>query len=277
MGACACAAVCVVPAAATAAQQADPRSRDYLFLTNVDDVRAAWVNPAGLGWVPEASVMAEAAVDRTDGSVRLSQYTLGLNSRGLAIAYAQDRPRDSVRVGVLRIGLGLPMGRGSVGAAMSSYRKSRQQGYDLGLRYPILAGLDAGLVVRNLNRPQLVFQEGSLPIVTVAGATWTIAPRLASVSAEAIAVERLGAASGFDMRYRGGFVLRTARSWPVALHAAAAVDSDGALRQWSLGLVVGGLDRAGLIASASPVTGLGEPRRFSGVGVASRRAPGTVP
>ncbi|MBI2537401.1 MAG: hypothetical protein HYW06_10670 [Gemmatimonadetes bacterium] len=277
VGAAACAAGWVVPPAAALAQQSDPRSRDYLFITNADDVRALWVNPAGLGFVPEASVMAEAAVDRTNGWVKLSQYTLGLNSRGLGLAYQRDRSRDSVSLGVVRIGLGLPVGRGSIGAAMSSYGRGRQQGYDLGLRYPLLAGLQAGLVVRNINRPQPVFQEGRQPIVTVAGATWTIAPQLANVSAEAIAVERLGTESGFDMRYRGGFVVRSRRPWPAALHAAALVTSHGTLRQWSLGLVIGGLDRAGLVASASPTTGLGEPQRFSAVGVASRRAPGAAP
>jgi len=267
------AAVWVLQPAAATAQQSEPRSRDYLFITNVDDVRAVWVNPAGLGWVPEASVMAEGAVDRTDGSVRLSQYTLGLNSRGLGLAYERDRSRDSLSVGVVRIGLGLPLGRGSIGAAMSSYGRGRQQGYDLGLRYSVLAGLEAGLVVRNINRPQPVFREGRLPIVTVAGAAWTIAPQLANVAAEAIAVERLGTASGFDMSYRAGFVLRFSRPWPVALHAATLVTSDGTLRQWSLGLAIGGLDRVGLVASASPTTGLGEPQRFSALGVASRRAP----
>ena len=269
-----CAATCVALGAPALAQQSEPRSRDYLFITTADDVRAVWVNPAGLGRVPEASVMAEAAVDRTNGSVRLSQYTLGLNSRGLGLSYQRDRSRDSVSLGVLRIGLGLPLGRGSIGAAMTNYGRGRPQGYDLGLRYPVLASLEAGLVVRNLNRPQVVFQEGPLPIITVAGASWTIAPQLANVSAEAIAVERVGTAEGFDLRYRGGFVLRSTQPWPLALHATALVASNGALRQWSLGLVVGGVDRVGVVSSASPTTGLGEPQRFSAVGVASRRAPG---
>ena len=271
MGAVAAAAWLLQPAVATA--QSEPRSRDYLFITGVDDVRAVWVNPAGLGWVPEASVMAEAALDRAGGSTRLIQYTFGLNSRGLGLAYERDRSRDSVRVGVVRIGLGLPLGRGSVGVAMSNYGRGREQGYDLGLRYGVLPRLEAGLVVRNINRPRLTFLEPPTPVVTLAGASWTIAPWLATVSGEAIAVERLGTVSGFDMRYRGGFVLRTSGRWPVALHAAALVTGAGTLRQWSLGVVIGGLDRVGLVASAEPVTGLGEPERFSAVGVASRRGP----
>jgi hypothetical protein len=245
----------------------------------LSDVRAVWVNPAGLGAVPEASIMAEAVVDRPDGSVKLGQYTLGLNSRGLGISYQRDRSRDSVSVGIVRLGLGLPIGRGSMGAAMSSYGRggSRQQGYDLGVRYPVIRALEAGVVVRNLSRPQPVFSEAPLPIVTVASATWSVAPELANLSVEATAVERPGAVSGFDLSYRGGFVVRAARPWPLALHATASVDGDGSLRQWSLGLMVGRLDRVGVVASAAPTTGLGEPRRFSAVGVASRRGPTAAP
>ena len=264
---------------AVAAAQAEPRSRDYLFITGVDDVRAVWVNPAGLGRIPEASVMAEGVLDRTGGSTRLSQYTFGLNSRGLGLAYERDRSRDSLSVGVVRIGLGLPLprGRGAIGVAMNDYGRGREQGYDLGLRYGVLAGVEAGLVVRNINRPRVTLVEPPLPIVTLVGASWILAPQLAAVSGEATAVERLGTASGFDVSYRGGFVLRTGGSWPLALHAAARVNSSGTLRQWSLGVVIGGLDRVGLVASAEPTTGLGEPQQFSAVGVASRRAPARAP
>lgn len=270
-------ALASLQAAVAAAQRPEPRSRDYLFVTSVDDARAAWVNPAGLGWIPEASVMAELVTDRSTGSLRLSQYTLGLNSRGLGLAYERDRSRPNFSVGVVRIGLGLPLGTGSIGAAMSSYRGTRDAGYDLGLRYPVFAGLDVGLVVRNLGRPQPVLAESPERVVTVAGATWTVAPRLANVSAEAIAVERPGAVSGFDISYRGGFVLRSIKPWPIALHAVAQLGSDGAFQRWSLGVVVGGLDRVALVTGAAPTTGLGAPQQFSGTGVASRRPPALAP
>ncbi len=259
------------------AQRSQPRSRDYLFVTSVDDARAAWVNPAGLGWVPEASIMGEVGLDRSGGSLRLDQYTLGLNSRGLGVAYQRDRSRDTMSVGVFRIALGLPMGSGAIGGAVSNYRGTREQGFDLGFRYPVLRGLDLGLVVRDIGRPQVVIGEESRPIATVGGATWNLAPNVANLSAEAIAVERLGPTSGFDLLYRGGFVLRARRPWPLTLHAAAEVASDGSLRQWSVGLIVGGLDRVGLMAGAMPTTGLGEVERFSALGIASRRPPGLGP
>lgn len=256
---------------AALAQRSQPRSRDYLFITGVDDARATWVNPAGLGWIPEASVLGEILVDRSSGSLRLGQYTVGLNSRGLGLSYLRDRSRDSVSVGVVRLALGVPLGQGAIGAAYHFYSQTHDQGFDLGLRYPVLAGLDVGAVVRDISRPQQAKAEAFQPVSAVAGVTWTVAPNHADVSAEAIAVERPGPTSGFDWGYRGGFSLRTNRPWPVELVAAAQVDQHGSLRQWSLGLVIGGLDRVGLVAGALPTSGLGSVDRFSAVGVASRR------
>lgn len=267
--------LCVLLGAAwpsvAAAQRSEPRSRDYLFITNVDDARATWVNPAGLGWIPEASVLAEVLVDRSSGSLRLGQYTLGLNSRGLGLSYLRDRSRDTVSVGLFRLALGLPLGQGAIGAAYTNYSNSHDQGFDLGLRYPVLAGLDVGVVVRDISRPQPAAAEPVKPVTTVAGATWAVVPNGVTVSAEAIAAERPRPASGFDWGYRGGFTIRTSRPWPVELVAAAQVDQGGTLRQWSLGLVIGRLDRVGLVTGALPTSGLGSVDRFSAVGVASRR------
>jgi hypothetical protein len=237
----------------------------------VDDARATWVNPAGLGWVPEASVLGEVLVDRSTGSLHLDQYTLGLNSRGLGLSYMRDRSRDTMSIGVVRLALGVPMGEGALGAAYTIYSKTHDQGFDLGLRYPVLAGLDVGVVVRDLSRPQPAPSEPLTPISAVAGATWDVVARQVSVSAEALAVERPGPTSGFDWGFRGGFTVSANRPWPLALIAAAQVDEEGSLRQWSLGLMIGRLDRVGLIAGALPATGLGSVDRFSAVGVASRR------
>jgi hypothetical protein len=254
-----------------AAQRSEPRSRDYLFITGVDDARAAWVNPAGLGWIPEASVLAEVLLDRSSGSIRLDQYTLGLNSRGLGLSYMRDRSRDTLSVGMIRLALGVPLGEGAIGAAYTIYSGTHDQGFDLGLRYPVVPGLDLGVVVRDISRPQPAAAEPLKPVTAVAGASWTVMPNQVNISAEAIAVERPGPTSGFDLGYRGGLSLSANRRWPLALVAAAQVDQQGSLRQWSLGLIVGGLDRAGLVAGALPTAGLGSVDRFSAVGVASRR------
>ena len=77
------------------AQTLPARSGDYLFVTNAVDARALWVNPAGLGVVPEASIMGEFSLTPGGGDVRLAQYTVGLNSRGFSIGYRRNRPRGA--------------------------------------------------------------------------------------------------------------------------------------------------------------------------------------
>ncbi len=265
----ACAAALSIPLASSA-QQSQPRSRDYLFVSSVDDARAVWVNPAGQAWIPEASVMAELVFDRTDSSTRVGQYTLGFNSRGLAVAYQRDRPADGPSLGIFRLGLGVPLGRASLGATATSYGSTREEGFDIGLRYALLPRLNVGAVIRNLGRPLVRLQRE--PLVGVVGATLGVAPSVAEASWEAAAVERL-ATSGYDLRYRGGLVLTVGRPSPVAFYGAAELGSDGTLRGWALGILLGGGDSAGLVASAKPTAGLGPLDRFSAVGVATRRPP----
>lgn len=264
---CGCAAVLLPPTAAVAQQEA-PRSQDYLFISNVDDARAAWVNPAGLGWIPEASVMAEMELDRSRGSLRLGQYTVGLDSRGLALAYQRDRSVPDSSVAVTRLALGVPLGRGSVGASFTTYGNYHETGFDLGVRYRLLAELDGAAVLRNLGHP--VLHGVRQPIVGVAGATWRIGGT-ADLSGEALAAQRLGA-SGYDVSYRAGIVVRALRPWPLQLHAVADMGSDGTVHGWVLGLVLGRLDHVGVLTGATPSAGLSAPQQFSAFGVATRRA-----
>jgi hypothetical protein len=268
LAACCCAAA-LLPAG-TALAQAAPRSQDYLFISDVDDARAAWVNPAGLGWIPEASVMAEMVLDRSTGSLRLGQYTVGLNSRGLALTYERDRSTPDSSIGVARLALGVPVGRGAIGASFTTYGNHHNTGFDLGVRYRLLSELDGAAVLRNIGHPALY---GALqPVVGVAGATWRLGGT-AALSAEAIAAQRLGA-SGYDVSYRAGIVVHAARPWPLALHAVADMGSDGAVHGWAVGLIVGGMDRVGMVTGASPTVGLETPQQFSAVGVATRRIVG---
>jgi hypothetical protein len=263
-----CGAALLLPPAGVLAQQGAPRSQDYLFISAVDDARAAWVNPAGLGWIPEASVMAEVVFDRSSGPLRLGQYTVGLNSRGLALTYERDRSTPDSSIGVGRVALGLPLGQGAIGASFTTYGNRHNTGFDLGVRYRLLAELDGAAVLRNLGHPAL--QGARQPVMGVAGATWTLG-RTAEVSAEARAAERLGA-SGYDVGYRGGIVVRAERPWPLALHALATLSSDGTVQGWVVALMLGRVDHVGLVTGAVPTTGLGPPEQFSAVGVATRRA-----
>ncbi len=261
----------LVPAGALA-QGPRPRSLDYLMLATVDDVRATWVNPAGLARVLEASVMAELVVDRAlDGTLRLGQYTLGMNSRGLSLSYLRDRVPDTVSVSVWRLGFSMPFPRGSLGLAISQYRSfGEDEGLDFGARFTPLPKLDLGFVARNISRP---FVRGTrLPLSGVLGAAWTAVPEMVQIAVEAEAIERrvLG---GQDWRYRGVLHLAT-RGSRVGMVLAADLDQDGSFGRWTLGVQIGGTDRAGMFGSASPAGGLGRIDRLSAVGVASRRGPG---
>ena len=165
----ACCCVAALLPAGKAIAQAAPRSQDYLFISDVDDARAAWVNPAGLGWIPEASVMGEMVLDRSTGSLRLGQYTAGLNSHGLALAYERDRSVPDSSMGIARLALGVPLGRGAIGASFTTYGSHHNTGFELGVRYRLLAELDGAVGLRNLVHP--VLRATPQPAVAVAGAT----------------------------------------------------------------------------------------------------------
>lgn len=212
--------------------------------------------------------MAEMVLDRSGGPLRLGQYTVGLNSRGLSLSYERDRSTPDSSIGVTRIALGVPLGRGAIGASFSTYGSIHSTGYDLGVRYRLLAGLDAAGVLRDLGHP--VLNGIRQPVVGVAGATWSLG-HTGEISAEALAAERL-ATSGYDVSYRAGIVVRTPQPWPLALHALADVGSDGTVHGWAVAVIVGGLDRVGTVVGTTPSTGLEAPQQFSAVGVATRRA-----
>lgn len=244
------------------------------MLAGVDDVRATWLNPAGLAWVLEASVMGEVVIDRTaNGTLHLGQYTLGMNSRGLSFAFLRDRAPDSASVSIFRFGLAMPFPRGSLGLAVSLYSGLGQdEGLDLGVRYGPLTRLDLALVARNLSRP--VVRAVRLPRSAALGATWSPVPQILQLAAEGEAIER-SSADGYEGRYRGVLQLATSGS-RLGVIFAADLDRDWAVARWTLGVQIGGVDRAGLFGSATPVDNLGRLDRMSAVGVASRRAAALV-
>lgn len=253
------------------AQGPRARSRDYLMLASVDDVRATWVNPAGLARVMEASVMAELVVDRAlDGTLHVGQYTLGMNSRGLSLSYLRERIPDTVSVGIWRLAFSMAFPRGSMGLAISQYRSLGQdEGLDFGARFTPAAGLDMGLVTRNISRP--LVRGRRLPLTGALGVAWSPLRDVVQLAAEAEAIERL-TASGYDRRYRGVLQLAPPGS-TVGVITAFDFDDDLSVARWTLGIRIGGTDSGGLLASASPAGDLGRIDRISAVGVASRRGP----
>jgi hypothetical protein len=258
------------------AQAARPRSADYLTVADIDDVRAAWVNPAGLGRVLEASVMAEAVIDRPPADdLSLAQYTVGLNSRGFSVSYARDRTVSTAVVGMTRFGLGLPFTRGALGVAVTLYRgrgTPSHEGVDVGLGYRLTRTVDAAATVRNLNRPAMRGTE--LPVTGLVGASWRALPGRLTLGAEVAAADSVSGDLAF--RYRGTMKI----SAPVGvnrLHLVSAVDVAGSqVDRWVIGVAVGTTDFLGALGGASRQRGLDDPDRFSLTALASRRAPGAV-
>lgn len=263
-----------VTAAPASGQAVRSRSADYLFAGTPSDARALWVNPAGLALLTGASVMAEAAIDfPVDSSVRLSQWTVGFNSRGLSVGYQRDRFGEDPNTGALRFGLALPFKRGAIGASFSFYQGSAidsasHRSFDVGARYRLLEPLDLGLVVRNIGRPTPRLEKA--PVTGVLGANLAFVPGHAALQLEAAAAERIEA-SGYDLGYRAGIVLATGGALPFSLLTSLELDGDFELSSWVLGLVVGGKDSGSLIASGPTGPGVDTRlQRLSLTGIATR-------
>lgn len=264
-------------AAPAAAQEIAPRTTDYLFATTTNDVRALWINPAGLGVIMEASIMGELAAQRRVGDAfAVEQLSVGFNSRGLAFAYQRDRHPVLSSADVLRFGLGLGSGGGALGAALTFYRSNQrtERGVDLGIRYRPADGVDLGAVIRHIGRPEVRGQE--LPVSAIAGASWTPLAAHLQLAAEAHATERLGAAvTGYDVSYRTGARLSTGGRLPFGVLVALDLGSDVRIDRWTLGVAIGGNDEVLATASVLPLAdGTQHLETISLTGVASRRPPG---
>jgi hypothetical protein len=233
-----------------AAQTLPPRSTDYLFVTNATDARALWVNPAGLNVTPEASIFAEFALRRNQSNLRMEQYTVGFNSRGLSLGYQRNRPPGASAVSVLRAGLGIPMARGAIGlsGARHSQDSTKSKELDLGILVLATTSFQLGAAVRHIGRPTIEGVE--LPITAVAGVQWTAA-RL-QLSSEVLATEqRAPGESGYQFGYRVGTrVMVLSGSLPLMTIAAANLGSTGRIRGFSVGLTLGMATQVTSIGSA---------------------------
>ncbi|MBI4420966.1 MAG: hypothetical protein HY560_09085 [Gemmatimonadetes bacterium] len=222
----------------------------------MNDARALWINPAGLGASGLASLLGEFAMDRAAGAAwRLSQYSFGLSSRGIGVAYQRDRFQTGGSAGAWSVGGGVNLGAGAIGAVYTFHRPKR--GLDIGLSYAPLGSLNLGGVVRNIGHP-MTADSTNIPVAVVAGAQWRPARGRLRLSAETIGTDRL-AATGFDMAYRAGAQLTFPGSRPVAALAAFDFSSGGRVSRWSVGLVIGQNYHTELVGSSAPASG-GNPR-----------------
>ncbi len=249
------------------------RSADYLFITSADDARALWINPAGLGVIPEASIMAEAVVARpVAGDVLLGQWTLGFNTRGLSFGYQRDRFPGAPSNDRFRFGLGLGFERGAVGAAFTLYRSDRtERGLDLGLRYRANRRVELGAVLEHIGRPTV--RGVDLPLAGILGLTWTPVAAVVQLSAETrIAEDVVG--SGADLSYRLGGRLATRGRFPLGVVGALELDGDLGFGGFTLGLALGGPDQVVLASSVAPSPAAARFANASVTGIARRRPAG---
>ncbi len=251
------------------AQSVSARSQDYLFLTNVTDVRALWVNPAGLALVPEASILAELTFERLEGDLRVEQYAVGFNSRGVSFAYQRSRLVGEKPVSSLRTGFGFPFRGGSLGVAFSRYRQdsTKSYGVDFGLLYIPRVAVQLGLAVRHVGRPTV--RGADLPVTTVGAAQMTLS--FVQVTWETAAAETLEPDdSGFDFTHRAGVRLALWKQLPVMLIGAVDLGSNVRIDRLNLGFSIGGARQLTSIGSAVPRNNAPVFEHFSATFVASQ-------
>lgn len=229
----------------SAAQQVAPnRATTYLFPTDVRDVRAVWVNPAGLGMQREASIYAELGVAEPGSKGRLRQVNAGFNARGLSLGYQRDILDDGLRGHTYRLGLAGGTGGLAAGFAVAHYRGdgAKATGWDLGLAYVAFPSLTVGFVAANLGQP--IVRGLKQQLTYIPGLTWRPS-RIPALGFSADA--RL--TSDSVMSYAFGVSWRAQSRWPIEV--IARLDTDGGLRRGAfvLGLTVGGQDRVGVVAS----------------------------
>ncbi len=255
------------------AQTSRPRSSDYLFVATASDVRATWLNPAGLAAVREASVMAELVVDRpTDGDARLGQWTVGFNSRGFSIAFQQSRFADGTSNNLWHFGAGLGFTRGALGGTVAWFtgEGNNDRAGDIGFYYLLAPPLSVGAVVRNIGRP--VVRDSILPVSGAVGLGWLPVPHHLQIAAEVIVTEET-AFSDVEAVYRAGLQVATAGKLPIGAVTTFDFESNFKVARWSIGITVGGDNRGILLGTAQP----SRFDRFSLTGVASRRPPSARP
>lgn len=231
----------VVFVSRAAGQVAPNRAVAYLHPTDVQDARALWVSPAGLGVSREASVHLDVTVDRPGAAGRLRQVTLGFNSRGLSFGYQRDVFDGGVRGHTYRLGLAGRSEALAAGVATAYYRGDTEAttGWDVGVLYRAGSPLAVGGVISNLGQP--VVRGVRQRVTYVPGATVRPFGPQAAFSVHGRFTSDQVLSYSFGVRWSWGTRL------PVEL--AARLDTDHAFRRaaFAFGLSAGRQDVLGVI------------------------------
>jgi len=241
----------------TAQQVAPNRATAYLFPTEVQDARAIWVNPAGLGVLREASVYGELLVSDPGADGQLRQINAGFNARGLSVAYQRDNLDDDVNGHTLRLGLAGGSGGLSAGLAIALYRgtNAHATGWDVGINYVALPSLTVGLVGANIGQP--VVRGLQQPMTYIPALTWRPPVSGVALSADARITTDSVASYAFGLSWRTG-----RGRWPLELMTRLDTDGDFRRGAFVFGLSLGGQDRFGAIGTTP-----GDVSRVDGVSV----------
>jgi hypothetical protein len=260
-------------------QAGRPHSAHYLFVAAVDDARALWVNPAGLGVIPEYSVTLDFTLESAStGRLRLGQWSGAVNSRGFGLGYQRDRFADDpftaevdpLSTGAYRLGGAVPFGSGAIGASVSMYRGNSvgtEFAGDVGMLLALGPRFSFGAVVQNVGRP--VLRATKTAISGTVGVAWYAVPQTLEFAAEGQIVEGLAAANT-TVRYRAGIHVSPGRSFPVSVFGAFDLGSDPVVRSLFIGVSLGAHERVGVTgAGVRRAAGL-ELNEFGAYGIVSR-------
>ena len=224
------------------AQVAPNRATTYLSPTDVSDARALWVNPAGLGRLPAASIHLDLTFGDPGPGGRLRQLTFGLNSRGFSFGYQRDIFDGGVRGTTYRAGLAAGHAGLAAGVAAALYRGgTKRTGWDCGVVYAPSPMLAVGGIVANIGQPVV---RSALQVATLVPSV-TLRPLgdVAAFSAEgritadSVIGYAVGARFQSGGRARVGLLVR--------------LDTDHSLRRTALifGVSMAGRDMVGVVAS----------------------------
>jgi hypothetical protein len=246
---------------AAVAQVAPNRATAYLSPTDVGDVRALWVNPAGLAALEEAAVLLDLTVQGPGSGGRLVQVSTGFNARGIAFGYQRDNFTNGIHGHTYRLGLGGASKGLAFGAAVALYRGATGgSGWDFGVRYDWRPQVTVGGAVHDVGKPTVRgvrLEPTFVPSVTVRPmGDWLL------VSAQTAATSSAVLGHAFEARAVLPGIHRLA--------LLARLDTNRALRRRALtfGLALGRVNSVGVVGSFPG--GGAEQNVLSAYGVATR-------
>jgi hypothetical protein len=266
-----CTALLFLPllAASAHAQYRGPRSADYLLRATVWGARALWVDPGGLGAVPEASLMVEMMLERDSaGGYPVAQYTAGLSSRGFSFGYRRDRFPNGAAGNTWRFGVGRTLGRLGIGAAVSLYSDSgRKEDVDVGVRFRLAPSLQVAAGVEHIGQP--VVRDSSLRFGGSLGLGWTGLGGAVQLAADAHASDQLNS-SAVLMAYRAGLRIQTRGRIPLGALAVLNLTEHFRIDRLVAGISVGLPYQALLVGSGARRSGATHLETMSLTAIATR-------